>query len=62
MFLVMLKSLFSRFFGETLCWGAAALFLQLLHFNFYLKLLECSGEFGEFFNFHFWGSLMKSEG
>jgi len=44
-----------------MCWGAAALFLQLLCFNFYLKLLECFGEFGEFFNFYSWGSLVKSE-
>jgi len=62
MFLVMLKPLFSHFFAETLCWGAASLFLQLLHFIFYLKLLECSGEFREFFNFYSWGNLMKSEG
>jgi hypothetical protein len=62
MFLAMLKSLFSHFFAEILCWGAAALFLQLLRFNFYLKLLECLGEFGEFLNFYSWGSLVKSEG
>jgi uncharacterized membrane protein YjfL (UPF0719 family) len=60
MFIVMLISLFNRPFEEMLCWGAAALFLQLLHFMFYLKLLECSGEFGEFFNFYSWGDLMKS--
>ena len=61
MFLGMLKFPFSHFFAETLCWGAAPLFFHQLPHFIHLKLLECSVEFREFFNFHLWGD-MKSEG